>query len=93
MCGRIKACMTLLQRVLERICSVYDMAHATPENFYHGLLLGATVFTQPHDYQVLSNREAGYGRFDIALFILSNTPNTMPSLLSVKPYHTSQRLN
>ena len=52
---------------------VYDMAHATPENFYHGLLLGATVFTQPHDYQVLSNREAGYGRFDIAIYPKQHT--------------------
>ena len=73
MCGRIKACMTLLQGVLERICSVYDMANATPENFYHGLLLGATVFTQPHDYQVLSNREAGYGRFDIIIYPKQHT--------------------
>ena len=45
--------------------SFYDTANR--ESFYHGLMLGllATLMTR---FEVVSNREAGFGRFDIAIF-------------------------
>ena len=37
-----------------------------PENFYHGLVLGLLA-ENARDYRVLSNRESGYGRYDVIL--------------------------
>ena len=40
--------------------------------FYHGFVLGLLVDTQ-NDYQVKSNRESGYGRYDVILEPHRNT--------------------
>ena len=45
--------------------SFYDTANR--ESFYHGLMLGLLATLMPR-FEVLSNREAGFGRFDIAIF-------------------------
>ena len=37
------------------------------ENFYHGYMLGLFVNFMDEEYIVKSNREAGAGRFDIAI--------------------------
>ncbi|MBQ9009202.1 MAG: PD-(D/E)XK nuclease domain-containing protein, partial [Clostridia bacterium] len=37
-----------------------------PENFYHGLVLGLLV-ENSQDYRVTSNRESGYGRYDVVM--------------------------
>ncbi|MCQ2510562.1 MAG: ATP-binding protein [Lachnospiraceae bacterium] len=37
-----------------------------PENFYHGLVLGLLVSLKDR-YRVVSNRESGYGRYDISV--------------------------
>ena len=37
-----------------------------PEKFYHGLVLGLLV-TEAEHYQLKSNRESGYGRYDVVL--------------------------
>lgn len=37
-----------------------------PERFYHGLVLGLIV-DRNRDYMVKSNRESGYGRYDVTL--------------------------
>ena len=37
-----------------------------PENFYHGFVLGLMV-DQSENYIITSNRESGYGRYDIML--------------------------
>lgn len=41
-------------------------AKRIPENFYHGLVLGLLVSLKD-TYRVLSNRESGYGRYDISV--------------------------
>ena len=54
-----------LQRYIAQFVSAYDAANK--ESFYHGLLLGLTALVL-NDYTVESNRESGYGRFDLAIF-------------------------
>lgn len=51
-----------LQRFLKEAVSCYD----TKESFYHGMLLGMMA-TLANGYEVASNRESGYGRFDLAM--------------------------
>ena len=59
-----------LQKILTGIVSYHDAAN-NPENFYHGLMLGFAVLMSD-SYRVESNRESGYGRFDIAFFPLKD---------------------
>ncbi len=54
-----------LKRILIGIVSTYDTANK--ETFYHGLMLGLTAMLSAGRYQVQSNRESGFGRFDLAL--------------------------
>lgn len=42
---------------------------AASESFYHGLILGLCAMMEDR-YRITSNREAGYGRFDIQMFPL-----------------------
>lgn len=41
--------------------------HSTPEKFYHGFVLGLLVRERDR-YTVKSNRESGYGRYDICMY-------------------------
>ena len=54
-----------LAEFLRLLASFYDTA--ARESFYHGLVLGLLATLMPR-YEVVSNRESGYGRFDIAIF-------------------------
>lgn len=44
-------------------------ARYAPENFYHGLVLGLIVSLKDK-YHIVSNRESGRGRYDIAMYPL-----------------------
>ena len=55
----------IFQGILLRAVSSHDTADA--ESFYHGLMLGCVLYYEK-DYRVVSNRESGYGRFDLAMF-------------------------
>lgn len=63
--GRAEAFAERLTTYIQYLVSVYDAANK--EGFYHGFLLGMTALLVP-DYIVESNRESGYGRFDLAIF-------------------------
>lgn len=63
--GDANAFQEQLQQMLLQLVSVYDAANK--ESFYHGLMLGLTALLAS-DYEIESNRESGYGRFDLALF-------------------------
>lgn len=63
--GNVQLFAKGLAEYLTQIVSVYDTAHK--ESFYHGLILGLTALVIA-DYTIESNRESGYGRFDVALF-------------------------
>lgn len=55
-----------LQQILLRFASTYDTANK--ESFYHGFMLGISALFLDKQYIVESNKESGYGRFDIAIF-------------------------
>ena len=62
--GRAEDFQRIFQGILLRAVSSQDTAH--PESFYHGLMLGCVLYYE-NDYRVVSNRESGYGRFDLAM--------------------------
>lgn len=71
-CGDTERFQKQLQKILLQSASYHDVANE-PEVFYHALMLGLTVGLQP-TYSVKSNREAGYGRFDLAFFPTKQAP-------------------
>ena len=55
-----------LHEILLSIVSYFDTALNKKEAFYHGLMLGLSLFLEDK-YYIESNQESGDGRFDIAL--------------------------
>jgi len=64
--GDIETVRVGLGQYLEVLTSSFDTAKGK-ESFYHGLVLGL-VATLLDEYIIRSNRESGYGRYDIAVF-------------------------
>ncbi len=55
-----------LREIMLQTASVHDLARE-PEAFYQGLMLGLTASLDKKNYEKKSNRESGYGRYDIAI--------------------------
>ncbi len=68
--GDLKAMNTYMNEVTGTIISNFDAgkkpSRRTPERFYHGLVLGLLVDLQ-NKYIITSNRESGFGRYDVML--------------------------
>ncbi len=78
-----------LKLILERIVSVHDMSH-DPEAFYHGLLVGLTAsLGDRKGYEIKSNRESGYGRYDY--MILSQLENKPTIIFEFKKVHLPKK--
>ena len=63
--GDVEKAQTGLSKFLVSMVSAFDTG--AKESFYHGFVLGMTAVLVP-DYEVQSNRKAGRGRFDVAVF-------------------------
>lgn len=57
-----------LTHILTTVTSVHDVS-ITPEAFYHGFMIGltASLYSDPN-YETLSNRKAGFGRYDFMIY-------------------------
>lgn len=69
--GNLKEMNAYLNRVLFQMMSSFDGGThpselAMPEKFYHGFVLGLLVDLADR-YEVTSNRESGFGRYDVML--------------------------
>ncbi|MCI8646965.1 MAG: hypothetical protein HFE76_09295, partial [Firmicutes bacterium] len=68
--GDIKAMNHYMNDVALKTFSYFDTgtnpSRAEPERFYHGFVLGLMVELAPH-YTLTSNRESGFGRYDVML--------------------------
>lgn len=67
----VKAMNVYINRVAETTFSFFDSgnkasAESEPERFYHGFVLGLIVDLEDR-YIVTSNRESGFGRYDVLL--------------------------
>ena len=63
--GDVKLFEIMLRKVVTRIMSCHDFGNE-PEKVYHALVLGMLVWLSGK-YDIRSNRESGYGRYDIML--------------------------
>ena len=67
--GDIKAMNTYMNKVTTEMFSYFDTSKSLqgePERFYHGFVLGLMV-ELTDKYVVTSNRESGFGRYDVML--------------------------
>ncbi len=67
--GDVEAMNTYMNRVTREMFSYFDTGknpYSEPERFYHGFVLGLMVELSDR-YTVTSNRESGFGRYDVML--------------------------
>lgn len=65
--GDLDAMNEYMNRVTENMFSYFDTSAKTePERFYHGFVLGLLVDLNDR-YALTSNRESGFGRYDVML--------------------------
>ena len=68
--GDVEAMNAYMNRVAIQVFSYFDTGNgplgAEPERFYHGFVLGLMVDLQDR-YFITSNRESGFGRYDVML--------------------------
>ena len=77
--NNVKKMNTFMNKVALETISYFDTGmrpseSIEPERFYHGFVLGLLVELK-EKYEVLSNRESGYGRYDVMLVPNNLTDN------------------
>lgn len=55
-----------MNKTMLAVFSFFDVAEKEPEKFYHGFVLGLLA-DQMEQYEIRSNRESGFGRYDIMM--------------------------
>ena len=73
----------LVQGFVEKGMSAFDLPANEPERSYHLFVLGLLVFLE-ESYLVKSNRESGYGRYDILL--IPRDPKQLGIIIELKKY-------
>ncbi len=74
--GDIDLFERLLRKIVLQVMSYHDLGNE-PEKVYHALVLGILVWMSGK-YEIRSNRESGYGRYDI---MLKPKDKTKPSII------------
>lgn len=64
--GDINTFSQIFQEFLLSVVSYFDISAEEPEKIYHAFVLGMLLGLQGR-YEVKSNRESGYGRYDVVL--------------------------
>lgn len=70
--GDVDSMNDYMNRIALNTISYFDTGEAasedaTPERFYHGFVLGLLV-RENRRYQIRSNRESGFGRYDVCMY-------------------------
>lgn len=94
LCGNIKEMNAYMNEVALATFSSFDIGshpsgRTQPERFYHGFVLGLLVELRDQ-YEVRSNRESGYGRYDVML--IPRQKNQLAFVLEFKVYDAQEEL-
>lgn len=94
LCGNIKEMNAYMNEVALATFSSFDTGshpsgRTQPERFYHGFVLGLLVELRDQ-YEVRSNRESGYGRYDVML--IPRQKNQLAFVLEFKVYNAKEEL-
>ena len=94
LCGNIKEMNAYMNEVALATFSSFDTGshpsgRTQPERFYHGFVLGLLVELRDQ-YEVRSNRESGYGRYNVML--IPRQKNQLAFVLEFKVYDAQEEL-
>ena len=67
--GDIKTFGRIFRDIVRKSFSYFDVGGSEPEKFYHAFVLGLMI-SLTGEYEIKSNRESGYGRYDVMLIPL-----------------------
>ena len=65
-----------MNQIIMTTFSYFDVGQNEPERFYHGFVLGL-IADQTDIYEIRSNRESGFGRYDVMLLPKSKRDNAI----------------
>ena len=89
--GNLPAFEADFRHLVEDTFSVHDTAK-DPEAFYHGFMVGATASLYHNkNYEIKSNRESGYGRYDYLIFSHDITKPTI--LMEIKRVKRTEKMS
>ena len=82
--GDVESMNAYMNKVTLKTISYFDSGNSPsdeePERFFHGLVLGLMV-DQTKNYIITSNRESGYGRYDIMLEPIDKSNENLPCIV------------
>ena len=91
--GNLKAMNNYMKRVTLQTFSYFDTGKGPlgdePERFYHGFVLGLLVDLSP-EYTVTSNRESGFGRYDVMIEPKNVEDVTKPAIIIEFKIHDTE---
>ena len=88
--GRVEQFQELLQEYIEQSLSYFDLGKKTPEKVYHVFMLGLLAGLR-NSYIIQSNKEAGFGRFDLVL--IPREPTQLGILIEFKSIEDDSTLD
>lgn len=94
--GNVEAMNAYMNRISEAVFSSFDTGRkpserSEPERFYHGFVLGLLVDLNER-YVLTSNRESGYGRYDVQLEPRKETDDAILLEFKVRNAKTEKNL-
>ena len=93
--GNISAMNQYMNQVTKVMFSYFDTgkraSDAEPERFYHGFVLGLMVELEGR-YDITSNRESGFGRYDVMLEPLEKSDDAIIIEFKVRDVNTEKTL-
>lgn len=95
LCGDVDAMNEYINRVSLETFSFFDSGkrltgNTEPERFYHGFVLGLMVELKGR-YHITSNRESGFGRYDIVLDPVEQADDAI--IIEFKVFHARKEKN
>jgi hypothetical protein len=89
--GNLLAFESDFWNLVEDTFSVHDTSK-DPEAFYHGFMVGATASLYHNkNYEIKSNRESGYGRYDYLIFSHDMTKPTI--IIEIKRVKRTEKIS
>ncbi len=89
--GNLQAFEVDFRHLVEETFSVHDTSK-DPEAFYHGFMVGATAsLFHNKNYEIKSNRESGYGRYDYMIYSHDLSKPTL--LLEIKRVKKTEKMS
>src|SRR3989339_154936 len=87
--GDIDIFEEMFSEYLSKSLSYFDVGGKEPEKFYHAFVLGLLISLN-ENYEIKSNRESGYGRYDI--MIIPKDKNNLGIIIEFKKVRKNETL-